>query len=300
MKISSARLKPDEASDMLQEDGDETRVGGISVQIMAQIQQAEQQQQQQRENHDAASSPRADGNDRPSAKPPAAAVFKRSKLRAAGDSGGGGGGGPAPGPRRPAFRPLVSRLTPQPRQDGISLNADGMVLTPAPSITAEKLDVSVDLSDAARAGAVAGTATRKLKGLRSVGGARRFQAPRSSGVAAVASRGTTTPAMVGTSPFEAREMRSNAAVQQSSELVGVSRTLGDPPVGCVSDISEKRSGNGGPTPDVRVNPEDLVLEWTAGNPPQPLRAGASLARRLHPHQREGLKVLWECLAGRGG
>lgn len=51
---------------------------------------------------------------------------------------------------------------------------------------------------------------------------------------------------------------------------------------------------------VAVDPEDLVLEWTNGNPPQPIRAGATLARRLHPHQREGLKVLWECLAGRGG
>lgn len=49
-----------------------------------------------------------------------------------------------------------------------------------------------------------------------------------------------------------------------------------------------------------ANPEGLVLEWTAGNPPKPVMAGASLARRLHPHQREGLRVLWECLAGRGG
>lgn len=297
MKISSARLKPEEASEMLQEDGDEARVGGVSVQIMAQV----QQQQQQGENHDAKSPPHVAGNDRPSTRPLAtAAVFKHSKLRTAG-GGGVGGGGSTPGATRPAFKPLVSRLTPQPRQDGTSSTDGGIVLTPAPSKVADNLDASADSSAARAGGAVGGTGTRKVKSFRGVGGARRFQAPRSSGVAAAASPGITSPGVVGTSPLQASRVRSNAAVQHSSGLVRVvNRAPGDPPVTCVSGTSEKRSGSGDPTPDVRVDPGDLVLEWTTGNSPQPLRAGASLARRLHPHQREGLKVLWECLAGRGG
>ncbi|CAM9782699.1 unnamed protein product [Chrysoparadoxa australica] len=50
-----------------------------------------------------------------------------------------------------------------------------------------------------------------------------------------------------------------------------------------------------------VDPDDLVLEWSGEEGrEQPIRVGVSLARRLHAHQKHGVKFLWRCLTGKGG
>ena len=129
------------------------------------------------------------------------------------------------------------------------------------------------------------------------GGARRFHAPRSTG---------TAPAKQGVGPEASVPLVASggfstfsSGTQKMEQRVGVSR--GDTVATDVNDVELSRvaaSSTAGKL-DAATNQEDLVLEWRAGNPPQPLKAGGSLTRRLHPHQRDGLKVLWQCLAGRG-
>ncbi|CAM9725690.1 unnamed protein product [Scytosiphon promiscuus] len=216
-KISSTRLKPDEADAVLQEDGDETRLGSISVQVMADI-SAQRQQEHPGGVQDAATS-----------------AATPSKIPAV--------DGEAVNSSRPGLPPAVG--------SGIRRGTLGVTR----KLGSGKLGAScVGLGGAGRG----------------VGGARRFHAPRLTSRPAAATAATVPAA-------------SSVASASGSQQPGRARLLGN-------------ESNAGPI----ASAKGVVLEWTAGDPPQPVMAGASLARRLHPHQREGLKVLWECLAGRGG
>ncbi|CAN0138087.1 unnamed protein product, partial [Ectocarpus fasciculatus] len=274
VKVSSTRLKPDEASAVLQEDGDESRVGGISIQIMANIGGQQQQQQQQQNAASETASTTGVGGAAASGKVTgnpvrlgAARGFKlggaKKKLSATSMLG-------KAGPRSLLSAPAAA---PAPPGNGIRSGAVG----PA--------------AGTATVGLGGGGGATKRTGLggagRGVGGARRFHAPRSSGATAAVTAGT-------------KEREPNHNLGESESLV----RRASPGRGASSSRSAGAGGGGGGGSGgggaSGLSPEGLVLEWTAGDPPQPVMAGASLARRLHPHQREGLKMLWECLAGRGG
>lgn len=295
-KVSSTRLKPDETTAMLQEDGDETRLGGISIQIIANV--------TQEQHHHPTVEEGAPSSLTAPKKPFAAGTVVLS------------GGGVTPSLKRRAFKPFVSKLTPQPRI--VLRNNDD---SPAPSQATENIHPNTSTTLGSPSGSqqtAAAAGPRKRAGLggsgRGAGAARRFHAPRSSGVlvapsdtgvdAARSGMGTTRPSPVSgaLSTTPAWQVSDRPGVRGTVAITGGSPFVTG--VNCDSSVAgrsaaapESSSRRG---PDSVENPEDIVLEWTAGDSPQPLRVGASLARRLHPHQREGLKVLWECMAGRGG
>ena len=381
------RLKPDEAAAVLQEDGGEARVGGVSIQIMANISQQQQpQQQQQQQQH--TSPPQGGGNTNTfaigpkggaqrSRLGPAGAGFRRGGLgvgtspppknltcggdddtgtptvaseaaevpeavdTSAASARFGHGGRPGAGLKRRVFKPLMSRPAtaaaaspPQPRCDfangsdlappspppetaGEGTPASGGSCFPSARQTAAAAAIATVAATVATAGSSVANGNRVgLGGAgRGKGGARRFHAPRLSREAA--------PSGANPGPRPASATRLVAARDQRG-----AGKLGSGGGGAPGGRASAGGGSGGGGTDgggggrgasrvgldslalraspacrraeAAVNREDLVLEWNGDNPPRPLLAGASLARRLHPHQREGLKVLWECLAGRGG
>ena len=414
-KISSMRLKPDEAATILQADGDEARVGGVSIQIMAKISQQPQQQPQQQppqsgqqhqqgqpsttqpslpsnkgnaiEEQGVPGEPRKAANaqetgaKRTTSPPlgrgrmvatgskgdaqlarlgPAGAGFRRggqvvgtSPTSAnlagsrAGDTGAptvvseateileaidppagrprfGLGGRPSAGLKRRVFKPLVSRpparvtatVSAPPPKHGFTNDLD--LTPPSPPENMGSFPSARQAAVTTAAGSSAGNGNRVALGGagRGRGGARRFHAPRQSRDSAPSgtNAGTDTGPRVTSGP----SLVAACGHQGTGPLGGWS---GGAPGGRASAGGGGGGGGGGgsggvsrvvvdalaprPPPPCRsansaVNQEDLVLEWTGGDSPRPLLAGTSLARRLHPHQREGLKVLWECLAGRGG
>lgn len=303
MKVSSTRLKPEEASAILQENGDEARVGCLSVQIMANISD-QQQQRQQSEAQDVAAAPTQSATVKGTV---ATAGKAGTSSRAVGLAARGSGLG------RRSLRASIKlgsagRALPHTAGPLASIASSGS--------TGGSGSIGSSGSNAEVAGASA-AATRpppsaapgalKRTGLggsgRGSGGARRFHAPRlSSSAAAVAARGggkstgrPSAPPGAGSPSLTA----ANCGVAVSSAATAGAKVAAE------RSFENRRSGGVASTAATAAaaaaaDPEGLVLEWTAGNPPQPVMAGASLARRLHPHQREGLKVLWECLAGRGG
>ncbi|CAB1102361.1 unnamed protein product [Ectocarpus sp. CCAP 1310/34] len=295
VKVSSTRLKPDEASVVLQEDGNETRVGGISIQIMADVGGQQQQQKQQQSTLDAAS----------------------GTASTAGGGSAASSGKVTRTPVRPAEASGV-KLGPRKR-----LGATSMLGKVGPRSLLSVPAAAVPLGNGIRSGAVgpaAGTTTSVLGGSgggggikrtglggagRGVGGARRFHAPRSSGAAAVVAAGANereskNHKLGGSEKSLARRVSPGRGGSFSrSAGAGHGRDSGGGGGGSGGSGGSGGGGGGGGGAS-GLSPEGLVLEWTAGDPPQPVIAGASLARRLYPHQREGLKMLWECLAGRGG
>ena len=329
MKVSSTRLKPDEASAILQEDGDEARVGSLSIQIMAKVSQQEQEQEQEQQEDEmkdestvpvqsttASGVPTAAGKVGASSKPVGLHAARgsglvRRKLGASSSSRLGPAGLLSP---RTAAAPLVGVGTGS--TSGIS---GGSSATAAGASAADaRPPTSAAASSAAAAAAAAPLKRTGLGGGgRGLGGARRFHAPRLSwkAGAAAASGGAGTPnANPSTSAPAWSKRTGRPSASGAGSLGATAADRGSAGAANAATIAgaraaaERISGNhrgggaastGTATP-AAVDPEGLVLEWTAGNPPQPVLAGASLARRLHPHQREGLKVLWDCLAGRGG
>ncbi|CAM9590447.1 unnamed protein product [Ectocarpus sp. 6 AP-2014] len=285
VKVSSTRLKPDEASAVLQEDGDESRVGGISIQIMADIGgQHQQQQQQQQSTQDAAS-------------------------ETASTAGGGSAAASAKVTGTPVRLGAANGVKLGPRK---KLGATSVLGKAGPRSLLSAPAAAAPPGNGIRSGAVgpvAGTMTSVLGGGggikrtglggagRGVGGARRFHAPRSSGAAAVAA---------GANERESKNHKLGGSEKSLARRVSpgtggsFSRSAGAGRAGGSGGGSGGGGGGGGGGGASGLSPDGLVLEWTAGDPPQPVMAGASLARRLHPHQREGLKMLWECLAGRRG
>lgn len=297
--MSSTRLKPEEAASILQEDGDEARLGGISLQIMAVIQQPQR-------THDAITAAAA-------ASTPLSSI---AATRVGGGDGGGvkagtasrlgglatGGSGFRRGKLGAARRSLLPAAA-APLASGGDGGRSGGSSSAAVGAASRAAVVGVGPST---------TGSVKRAGLgvtgRGVGGAGRFHAPRSFYSAAAAER-ETTPNANSTASVSARREGSSCGLAEaggrSPRFAGAGRDSGAAAATAVAVANTPPGGSSGNREDgvheaAAVSPEGLVLEWTAGDPPRPLLAGASLARRLHPHQREGLKVLWECLAGRGG
>ena len=306
--MSSTRLKPDEASAILQEEGDEARVGSLSVQIMAIVATDNRQLQQDETQDIAAEHPRgaaarsgvaAAGNVGTSSKPVGLAARGPGLIRR--KLGGSSRMGSA-GPSSPhTTGPLAT--------NGSGSSSSAAVGGPC-------------AADARPPPPSAPPAATPLKrnglggGGRGIGGARRFHAPRlsSSAAAAAAAGGGGTPSSNSSASAPAcgkstgrpsapgtGSPRLSTSDRRSGVTANTATMAGAKVAAERSSENHRNSGAGsGGGAAAAVDPEGLVLEWTAGNPPQPVMAGASLARRLHPHQREGLKVLWECLAGRGG
>lgn len=374
------RLKPEEASALLQEDGDEMRVGGISLQIMAEVCRTNLSG-----NHDSGTGQRdplavlnmdkpaemgkseagrasAAGTDcaapcttggAASAGPrssPGVSVTLGFKRRMgmpgrassaiayvtvngisgraddkpdrglAGSSAGlaedadtalavvkgaiakppstmleteaaGGNIGPARG--RQAFKPLVSTLVHQ-----AAGCADGS--TKVASAVANAGEDRSPNNSAFHGSSAGGTKkpTRFLSQSRGSGGARRFHAPRPSGSALTGAVGGVSLAVAGVRSITGPVRPGLAANCRGGSIAIGSGSSGPGGGGGITHDSDAAATCSRPA--TVVHPEDLVLEWTKGDRPQPIRVGATLARRLHLHQRDGLKVLWECLAGRGG
>lgn len=297
--MASTRLRPNEASALLKEDSQEFRVGGISLQVIAELRRSS-----------------------PSPPPPSSPAKNRRKPHDAHSKGGTDetagdlrtalatlhGGVPGERMGRPG-RALMGRVEssihedagakPSPLHSSPGAVAPETVAptTTGPGTTATRRSVgpravagkapSLDRQlttgvgrDQAGQPKSGGTRMGLSRAL-GKGRARRFQIPRPSGNAVAAG-----PAGDGSSSGkETRSHTSTTAVPGGGKPRTPSRAAG----------TGSQAGAA-----VVIDPGDVVLEWTKAEPPQPIRVGVTLARRLHPHQREGLKVLWECLAGRGG
>lgn len=302
VKITSTRLKPDEATAALRDDVEESRVGSISLQIIGPIESSAQQQETPPLETQGVATPHRQpiatfGSVDPAGTP---TVVSHGSSNHAPDQASGleeatSGIHPSPPTSAPAssdhpgaavsagfsgqplsthqkglglkkrsFKPLKSSLGPRAR--------DGLVKRPNASELSSnegnkgvnKLNEDDSFRSNEVGGGVRGNARSGLLGGRvgGAGGARRFHAPRST---------------VETAGTQSAKMGSGG---RPTTVVDVATAAG--------------------TSNAVENHNDLVLEWTAGVPPQPITAGGSLTRKLHPHQRDGLKVLWRCLVGRGG
>lgn len=329
MKITSTRLKLDEAAATLRDDVEETRVGSISLQIIGPVESSTQRQETPPLEAQGVATPHlklpvssggvdpAGEHDDPrkaftrtvglqfSSKsssssvltptvvsrgssnhaPDQASGLEETKSRihpppptsapASSDHPGeavstGFSGRPSsthqkgPGLKKRAFKPLKSSLGPRAR-DGLIKRPDASELSSTEGNEGvNELNGDDSCKPNEVGSGVRGTARVGLLGGRvgGAGGARRFHAPRSTVVTA-----GTQSARIGS---------------------------GERPT-TVADVATAAG-----TSNAVENHNDLVLEWTTGVPPQPITAGGSLTRKLHPHQRDGLKVLWRCLAGQGG
>lgn len=320
VKITSTRLKPDEAAAALRDDVEETRVGSISLQIIGPVESSAQRQETPPLETQGVAAPHsqppptsggvdpAGGHDDPnkavtraiglqsssgssSSSALTSTVVSRRSSNPAQDQASGleeakrgiHRSGFGPGLKRRAFKPFTSSLGPRARDD-LMKRPDARELS---STEGNKGVNELNEDDSFRpnkfVGSMRGTARMGLVGGRvgGAGGARHFHAPRSTVVTAATQ---------------------NAKVRGLSPRVG---SGGRPTAVEVADIKECELSPDDVATAASVsnaveNRDDLVLEWTAGDPPQPIKAGGSLTRKLHPHQRDGLKVLWRCLTGRGG
>ncbi|CAM9704594.1 unnamed protein product [Sphacelaria rigidula] len=290
-KVSSSRLKPDEANAVLQENGDETRVGSASLQIMAQLHGTAATHQRD---------PLAELTVDSARKPEAALTSSRVAPGKVGGRVGAAIGG--------ATRSARGLGTGVKRRLGATITtatANSLLQSPSsPPVRDVSSGLAAGEATAARDERTSPLPLNQTGGLRTrgggnVGGLRRFHAPR---LASGKRSSTDTPSNGGTAEGDPVPPFTSSAKAPRLSGVGGNVRRG-------SDVGAHNAGGGGgssadgtsaATTTAVVDPEDVVLEWTKGTPPQPIRAGATLARRLHPHQREGLKVLWDCLAGRGG
>lgn len=254
--------------------------------------------------------------------PPPQPARKQPTRRSASCSNGGrpseSGAGPAL--KRRVFKPLVSRLKqskePQAHADDYALPSSmtaGTDESAEATVASDNSSVNRTTKPSAASDEGNSEAFRKRpllvggrRGGAEVGGARRFHAPRITASAADADAGITSQtdrrdrARGSSSPSSQAPNRLSGGGGQRTNANSGDQDRRPSRVAAAAAVA-KPSGKGqSDAAPVVVHPEDLVLEWTAGDPPQPIRAGASLARRLHPHQQEGLKILWECLAGRAG